>query len=213
MSPLLLRNFHSSNKLRPVRIGGALADGRSHSLFATARIREPALRRSRQTFPVRKQSPGAAVKNRKRSRFATARIRGWGRVPPFATLHEPHDIFIRMIDSLAPARSVAPQLSAPPNSSRHFPSRSNLPHPCPLPKERENCPQFFSNVERLHRFMDLMRDLGIVEIPHEELLCETPRAEAFFTCGFVARRIQVHEGHGRSLLRATGQKFSQQQCP
>ena len=42
---------------------------------------------------------------------------------------------------------------------------------------------------------------------------ETLRAEAFLSCGFVARRVQVHEGHGRSSLRATVQKFSQQQCP
>ena len=38
------------------------------------------------------------------------------------------------IDSLAPARSVAPQPSAPPNSSRRFPSRSNLPHPALSPR-------------------------------------------------------------------------------
>ena len=40
---------------------------------------------------------------------------------------------------------------------------------------------------------------------------ETLRAEVFLSCGFVARRVQVHEGHGRSSLRATGQKSSQQQ--
>jgi hypothetical protein len=51
------------------------------------------------------------------------------------------NIPVRKIDSLAPARSVAPQPSAPPNSSRRFPSRSNLPHPGPLPKERGNCRQ------------------------------------------------------------------------
>ena len=45
------------------------------------------------------------------------------------------------------------------------------------------------------------------------ILGETLRAEVFLTCGFVARRVQVHEGHGHSWLRATGQKFSQQQCP
>ena len=57
------------------------------------------------------------------------------------------------IDSLAPARSVAPQPSAPPNSSRRFPSRSNLPHPGPLPKERGNHPPTVGCDERSHRFM------------------------------------------------------------
>ena len=45
------------------------------------------------------------------------------------------------------------------------------------------------------------------------IIDETLRAEAFLTRGFVARRVQVHEGHGHSSLRATGQIFSQQQCP
>ena len=42
---------------------------------------------------------------------------------------------------------------------------------------------------------------------------ETRRAEALLTRDFVARRVQVPEGHGHFSLRATGQKFSQQQCP
>ena len=41
---------------------------------------------------------------------------------------------------------------------------------------------------------------------------ETLRAEALLTRRFAARRVQVHEGHGHSSLRVTGQKFSQQQC-
>ena len=48
------------------------------------------------------------------------------------------------------------------------------------------------------------------------IIGETLRAEAFLSCGFVARRPAVAgsiEGHGGSSLRATEQKFSQQQCP
>ncbi len=37
----------------------------------------------------------------------------------------------------------------------------------PLPQERGNSPQIVGNGERLLRFMDWMRDLGIVETPHE----------------------------------------------
>ena len=45
------------------------------------------------------------------------------------------------------------------------------------------------------------------------IIGETRRAEVFLSRGFVARRVQVHEGHCHSSLRATCQKFSQQQCP
>jgi hypothetical protein len=62
------------------------------------------------------------------------------------------EILVRTIDSLAPARSVAPQPSAPPNSSCRFPSRSNLPRlrlrPAsarqagPLPREKKALSDF-----------------------------------------------------------------------
>ena len=75
-NPLLLKNLHSCSRPMQAHIGGAPADAQSHSLFATARIRGPDLRRSKQMSPVRKRLPGAAVNDLKPSPFATARIRG-----------------------------------------------------------------------------------------------------------------------------------------